>query len=83
VSTRTSGALPQTPGFIAFLPGLIWTGGARFARSPSIPAPESALGVAVGTSITARPPHRSVRAELPHTAPPADTSVETHVRVRM
>jgi hypothetical protein len=44
VSTRTSGALPQTPGFIAFLPGLIWTGGARFARSPSIPAPESALG---------------------------------------
>jgi len=25
--------------------------------------------VAVGTPITRRPPHRSVRAELPHTAP--------------
>ncbi len=25
--------------------------------------------VAVGTAITCRPPHRSVRAELPHTAP--------------
>jgi hypothetical protein len=28
--------------------------------------------VAVGTDITARPPHRSVRAELPHTAPASD-----------
>src|SRR5437763_15905648 len=26
-------------------------------------------GVAVGTAIADRPPHRSVRAELPHTAP--------------
>jgi hypothetical protein len=34
---------PRPPGFIAFWPGLIWTGGARFARSPSIPAPGSAL----------------------------------------
>ena len=25
--------------------------------------------VAVGTAVTCRPPHRSVRAELPHTAP--------------
>ena len=25
--------------------------------------------VAVGTEVTLRPPHRSVRAELPHTAP--------------
>lgn len=25
--------------------------------------------VAVGTEVTPRPPHRSVRAELPHTAP--------------
>ena len=25
--------------------------------------------IAVGTPITERPPHRSVRAELPHTAP--------------
>ena len=28
--------------------------------------------VAVGTAIADRPPHRSVRAELPHTAPPLD-----------
>src|SRR5947209_13421868 len=28
--------------------------------------------VAVGTIITDRPPHRSVRAELPHTAPTLD-----------
>lgn len=27
------------------------------------------LPVAVGTEVTPRPPHRSVRAELPHTAP--------------
>jgi hypothetical protein len=27
------------------------------------------FGVAVGTEVTLRPPHRSVRAELPHTAP--------------
>src|SRR5436853_5575626 len=29
--------------------------------------------VAVGTSVTRRPPHRSVRAEFPHTAPTSDT----------
>ena len=39
--------------------------------------------VAVGMTITDHPPHRSVLAELPHTAPPSDTSVETHVGVRM
>ena len=27
------------------------------------------IRVAVGTEVTPRPPHRSVRAELPHTAP--------------
>ena len=42
-----------------------------------------ALGVAVGTTIADRPPHRSVRAELPHTAPLSDTSVETHVGIWM
>jgi hypothetical protein len=31
--------------------------------------------VAVGTNIAARPPHRSVRAELPHTAPALDFGV--------
>jgi hypothetical protein len=30
--------------------------------------------VAVGTAIADRPPHRSVRAELPHTAPALDVS---------
>ena len=37
--------------------------------------------VAVGTAIADRPPHRSVRAGLPHTAPPLDTSVKTNIRV--
>jgi len=39
--------------------------------------------LAVGTAIADRPPHRSVRAVLPHTAPPLDASVETHIRVGM
>src|SRR5665213_1802462 len=33
--------------------------------------------IAVGTVITDRPPHRSVRAELPHTAPTADKDERT------
>jgi hypothetical protein len=32
--------------------------------------------LAVGTILTNRPPHRSVRAELPHTALPLDNGVE-------
>jgi hypothetical protein len=32
-----------------------------------------AVAVAVGTAVTCRPPHRSVRAELPHTAPALGT----------
>jgi hypothetical protein len=47
------------------------------------PAPESALGIAVGMIIADHPPHRSVRAELPHTAPPLDSSVEANIRIRM
>jgi hypothetical protein len=39
--------------------------------------------VAVGMRITAHPPRRSVRAELPHTAPPSDTSVEAYVGIGM
>jgi hypothetical protein len=39
--------------------------------------------VAVGTVVADRPPHRSVRALLTHTALPLDTSVEAHIRVRM
>ena len=30
------------------------------------------ITVAVGTPVARRPPHRSVRAELPHTAPTSD-----------
>lgn len=32
--------------------------------------------VAVGTAITHSPPHRSVRAELPHTAPTSGHNVQ-------
>jgi hypothetical protein len=39
--------------------------------------------VAVGMSTTAHPPQRSVRAELPHTVPPLDTSVEALIGIRM
>jgi len=31
--------------------------------------------VAVGTAVTCRPPHRSVRAELPHTAPASGDAI--------
>ena len=59
--------------------------GQRGGTSPPLPglAPESALRIAVGTAIADRPPHRSVRAELPHTAPPLDTSVEALIGIRM
>ena len=33
---------------------------------------EQDCAVAVGTALTSSPPHRSVRAELPHTAPTSD-----------
>jgi hypothetical protein len=40
------------------------------ARKPeSLWSNRLVLRIAVGTSITARPPHRSVRAAFPHTAP--------------
>ena len=42
---------------------------------------ESALGVAVGMPVARHPPHRSVRAALPHTALPLDSSVKTSVRI--
>ena len=40
-------------------------------------------GFAVGTVIADRPPHRSVRAELPHTAPTSVGGVKPHVWKRM
>ena len=33
------------------------------------------VAIAVGTAIADRPPHRSVLAELPHTAPTVDVDV--------
>ncbi len=55
------------------------------------PCPSSAMssgqlflnGFAVGMTIADHPPRRSVQAELPHTAPPLDSSVEANVRIRM
>jgi len=40
-------------------------------------------GIAVGMTIVDHPPRRSVLAELPHTAPPLDSSVETNVGIGM
>jgi len=80
-TSQNGGSAPATPGFTAVAPEWIDYGAADAA--PAIPAAESTLGVAVGTSIAARPPRRSVRAELPHTAPPSDTSVEAYVGIWM
>ena len=58
-------------------------GSAADAASRSGLAPEPALRIAVGIAIADHPPHRSVLAELPHTAPPLDTSVEAFVGIGM
>ena len=47
----------------------------RYACSKDYYAQNKGCLVAVGTEVTFCPPHRSVRAELPHTAP---TSGVTH-----
>ena len=62
----------------------IKTGGsaAAAASRPGL-APKSALRIAVGMTIADHPPHRSVLAELPHTAPPLDTSVEALIGIGM
>ncbi len=39
--------------------------------------------VAVGTPVTRRPPHRSLRAELPHKAPTSGTDAQSLFRIRM
>src|SRR5580698_7001906 len=76
------GALPPSPWDLS--PSRQNDGARRqIARPPLIPAAESALGFAVGMTITDHPPHRSVLAELPHTAPPLDTSVEALIGIRM
>jgi len=40
-------------------------------------AGRAAPGIAVGTAIAGRPPHRSVREVLPHTAPPLGQTITT------
>src|ERR1035438_4236395 len=51
------------------------TNGTRFKLRSSLRLQKNA--VAVGTTIADRPPHRSVRAELPHTAPTSDVLRQT------
>ena len=76
------GALPPNPRDLS-LWGQQGQLGATVKIAPSLSALGSALRVAVGMTITDHPPHRSVRAELPHTAPPLDTSVETDIGIWM
>ncbi len=40
-------------------------------------------GVAVGTPVTRHPPHRSLRAELPHKAPTIGIDVQALLGIRM
>ncbi len=75
------GAAPATLGFSAVAPE--WPGYGAAGAAPAIPAAESTLGVAVGMTIADHPPHRSVLAELPHTAPPSDTSVKADIGIWM
>jgi hypothetical protein len=58
-------SVPATLGFSAVGPEWLFYGAADAA--PAIPAAESTLGVAVGMLVAQHPPHRSVRAEFPHT----------------
>jgi len=83
------GALPPSP---RDLPLFFRQNGRRFAAKmeggvgcrplPFRPLSRS-LGFAVGMPIAEHPPHRSVRAELPHTAPPLDSSVEAGIGIWM
>ena len=41
------------------------------------------MSVAVGMAVTYHPPHRSVRAELPHTAPALGFDAEAGYGIRM
>ncbi len=61
---------------------------ARLEREKSILKKATALlmseeQVAVGMAVTCHPPHRSVRAELPHTAPALGFNAEAGYGIRM
>jgi hypothetical protein len=77
-------SVPKPLGFTAFAPEMAasWRCGAASAAR-AIPASESALRVAVGMLVARHPPHRSVRAALPHTALPLDSGVKANVRIGM
>jgi hypothetical protein len=45
--------------------------------------PEGDFRVAVGMAVTCHPPHRSVHAELPHTAPALGFDAEARYAIRM
>ena len=49
----------------------------RFVRASSRTRTQHRGTIAVGTAISGRPPHRSVRAELLHTAPTFDVDVRS------
>ncbi len=73
---REAGAIGPRTGLGAGAPCTTWCGRSRACGRPPGPSRNAAPrqrhqkpGVAVGTEVTLRPPHRSVRAELPHTAP--------------
>lgn len=51
--------------------------GERVAKTIRARARARARAIAVGTAISGRPPHRSVRAELLHTAPTFDVDVRS------
>jgi hypothetical protein len=57
--------------------------GPRPHRPDEFPVGYTSAGFAVGMTIADHPPHRSVLAELPHTAPPLDSSVEANIGIRM
>jgi hypothetical protein len=50
----------------------------------NLPGPARAIGrIAVGTQVALRPPHRSVRAQLRHTAPTLGGDGEANAEPRM
>jgi len=78
-------SVPRPLGFIAFMPipEIKLPLGLGVPNPSLVLAPELALRIAVGMIIADHPPHRSVLAELPHTAPPLDTSVEALIGIGM
>ena len=81
------GLCPQTPRIYRFFSARMVMFGSIQGTGLTCPPPfrllNRSLGIAVGMTIADHPPHRSVLAELPHTAPPLDTSVEALIGIGM